>query len=164
MKRRNLICALATLSALALGGCASGPRLDTTGVDATLVPRTVAAAPGAARGHDVLWGGAVVSVTPLRQATRIEVLGYPLTRDQRPDTHAPSQGRFWIVSPGFLEPMDYADGRLVTVRGRITGVVQGQVGTAAYAYPVVAPTHIIRWPLGDLGPRVHFGFGVMIGN
>jgi outer membrane lipoprotein len=149
---------------LLLMGCAAGPRLETTGVDPALTPQAVRAAPAAAQGHTVLWGGEVISVTPMRQATRIELLGFPLDSSQRPDTRSRAQGRFWIIRQGYLEPLDFGSGRLVTVRGQVAGVEQGRVGAATYVYPVVTPTRIYLWPVTDTRPRVHFGIGVMFGN
>jgi len=163
VKAFSVVIILALLAGV-FGECTGGPRVDPEGADAVLTPPAVRAAPSAARGHVVLWGGAVISVTPQQRATRIEVLGYPLDSSQRPQARAVPQGRFWVVQPGYLEPLDFIPGRLITVRGEISGVVQGRVGTTNYLYPVVVPSRIYRWPVADTRPRVHFGIGVMFGN
>lgn len=154
-----------TLLALLLAACAAGP-LDAGDARSDLRPREAALA-GDAEGQRVLWGGTVVAVTNEAERTLIEVLGYPLGRDQRPDTGRGAVGRFLIREEGFLDPADYAPGREISVVGPIAGTRDGRVGEHAYTYPVVAARQLELWPRRSDRPgppRVRFGIGVIFSN
>ncbi|MFH7325795.1 Slp family lipoprotein [Desulfurivibrio sp. C05AmB] len=159
---------LMTLLVLALlAGCATGPRYDTRGVALDLPPAIVSANPEPYRGTPVLWGGPIIATRNLADYSEIEVLSYPLDSAQRPRTDRPHQGRFLLRQPGYLEELDYAPGRLVTVRGRLGSAAAGQVGEAPYTYPVVEVSDLHLWPLtrrDPAQPRFHFGIGVIFGR
>ncbi|MGF1642510.1 MAG: Slp family lipoprotein [Thiotrichales bacterium] len=149
-----------------LGACASGPRFAVTEAGRAITPDTLIAAP--VSGQAVVWGGMIVNATNLRDSTRLEVLGYPLDSAQRPDTGRTAQARFLVDKAGYLETTDYGNGRLITVSGVTREVVKGKIGEADYSYPRVEAEQVHLWPkpgsYGDVGSRVHFGIGVMIGN
>lgn len=156
---------LALLAPLTLVACASAP-LDAGDADRELRPREAALADDA-EDRRVLWGGTVVGVTNEADFTLLEVLGYPLTRGQRPDTDRAATGRFLIREEGFLDPADYAPGREVSVVGTLSGTREGEVGDHAYTYPVVAADQLELWPRQTAArpsPRVNFGFGVIFSN
>ncbi len=164
MKRASRLLAVLLLAA----GCASGPQFKTEGVATGLTPRE---APG--RGADivgtrVLWGGVIVSGTNLENATRLEVLGYPLDDSQEPETDRSPVGRFLVIEQGYLETADYAPGRRVTVVGPITAMREGKIGESPYTYPVVDPDRMHLWPRETTRratePRIHFGVGVIFGR
>lgn len=155
----------ALLAPLLLAACASGP-LDAENAETDVLPREAALA-GGAEGRRVLWGGTVVGVTNEAEETLIEVLGYPLGRDQRPDTDRGATGRFLIREAGFLDPADYAPGREVSVVGTLAGTRAGRVGEHAYTYPVVSASQLELWPRRSSvpsPPRVRFGLGVIFSN
>lgn len=151
-----------------LVGCAAGPRFKTAQVDTALTPQQAAAADKSVWGRRVLWGGVIVNTENLPQLSRVEVLAYPLTSDQEPDTKATALGRFLISRRGYLESADYAPGRLVTVTGEIIGTRFGKVGEANYTYAVVQPSGLYLWPKEsergyyDNRPQIHFGIGVIL--
>ncbi len=115
-------------------------------------------------GSEMHWGGRIVTVKNLRDRSLVEVLSFPLDRSGQPQTDAAPQGRFIVERTGFLEPHEYAPDRLLEVRGRLSGFSAGQVGDAAYQYPVVIADHLVLWPeraaAGAASPRINFGFGV----
>lgn len=154
------------LAASLLGGCASAPKFDTSGVDSSVTPRTALAEASDAIGRRVQWGGVIVATRNLPQQTQLEVLGYPLDRSGEPDRSAAPQGRFLILQSGYLEPVDYAAGRAVTVVGTVARIEQGKVGEAEYRYPVVEASQLHLWPKETVYPRrdsnVHFGIGVIL--
>ncbi|MEJ2345569.1 MAG: Slp family lipoprotein [Gammaproteobacteria bacterium] len=154
------------LAGLLLTGCAVGPRLDSASVDTQLTPSRAVAMGKQVSGRRVLWGGVIVSTTNLKHSTRIEVLGYPLDRTQRPQTDAHPLGRFLVDRPGYLESADYASGRLITLTGAVTGLHAGHVGQARYVYAVVVPDHLYLWPADSErnGSGLHFGIGVLFHN
>ncbi len=156
---KRILIAVATLL---LAACATSPRFDTSGVATELNPQEAARLPDRA-GTRVLWGGVIVQGINAQDASRIEVLGYPLDSNQRPDTDEPPLGRFIVQRQGYLEMADYAPGKLLTVVGGFTRVLDGQVGEAPYRFPVVAGERMYLWPRqsAPTEPRLHFGLGVI---
>lgn len=149
---------------LLLSGCAAGPKFDSKDVDKTLTPPRAAAEIDSRHGARVIWGGVILATHNLKDATQLEVLAYPLDSSFRPDDEAAPLGRFLIVKPGYVEPADYAVGRLISVSGSVQATQTGQIGEVAYTYPVVQPDGLHLWRRGSTGPDtgVHFGFGVNI--
>lgn len=149
--------------ALVLAACATTPPIDMTGIDPTLTPDKALSNIDAARGQRVAWGGAIVNTKNLKDVTEIEVLGYPLAKDGRPDLRAAPQHRFLLVRQGYLEAADYRNGRLVSAVGTVTGTRNGMVGEAPYVYPVLQANEIYLWPLEETRSNnsgVNFGIGV----
>lgn len=160
-RRALLVCA-----ALALAACATGPKIDISNIDRSITPQRVTADVESLRGKIILWGGVIIASTNLKDATQIEVLAFPLDSSHKPDTAAPPLARFLAVKNSYLETQDFAQGRLLTVTGPVTGTLTGQVGEARYVYPVVTPETLYLWPKPGTStdPRVHFGIGVMFHN
>jgi outer membrane lipoprotein len=152
--------ATAAMAGALLLGCAT--RFDIGDADTRIAPPQAAADIDSVRGRVVAWGGMIVSSRNLTDRTQLEILGYPLDRQNRPDLDAKPFGRFLAVYPGYLETADFKEGRLVTVVGRLTGTHAGQVGEAHYVYPLVNAERIQLWSLPGQSrePRVHFGIGV----
>lgn len=154
---------LAAAAVAALAGCAT--PFDVGTADRQTTPQQAAADISALRGRTVAWGGIIVNARNLRDATQIEVLGYPLDPDHRPDTTAAPLGRFLALYPGYLETADYNAGRQLTVVGTLTETREGTVGEARYLYPVVATTRLHLWPKDrrqPSDPQIHFGIGIGI--
>ena len=157
--------ALILATALLLSGCATGPQFAAG--ETAVTPKTAAQAIGDYEGKAVVWGGLIVAATNLDNNTRLEVLSYPLNDNQRPDLNAEPQGRFLAMESGYLETLDYAPGRVITVRGTLSGREQGRIGAALYEYPVLQVERIHLWRSGGEGssrPNVHLGVGVIFGN
>lgn len=150
------------LLALLLGGCA-GPRFDTSRVDPSVVPWDVVAERSRAEGRTVQWGGLLVQATNRPDDTDLEILAYPLTRGGEPRTGRTPLGRFVARWSGYLDPAEYAPGRMVTVVGTVRGTLQGQVGEAEYTYGLVAVEQLHLWPRDYpvSEPRVRFGIGAI---
>jgi len=157
MKRTLLV-----MLVLLLAGCASGPDFPTQDVNLQLRPEQ--AATPAMAGQRVLWGGLIIATHNLQDRTELEVLAYPLDNRQRPDAAEKPLGRFLAEQPGYLEPVDYAAGRLVTLTGTVGEARAGKIQDTDYVYPVVAITAIHLWPEAgaqDTEPQMHFGIGVI---
>ncbi|MEO7149828.1 MAG: Slp family lipoprotein [Rhodanobacteraceae bacterium] len=161
---RRLPRALAFLfAALLLGACAPAPIYKTDSSIVTATPSQVAAAPDRYRDRRVIWGGRIVAVRNLPGHSEIEMLGLPLDPSQRPRLDQPAGGRFIAIMPGFVEPMDYPPGTLMTLRGRINGTRMGKVGEADYAFPLVRSEDAHRWTpeaMQSRKPNIRFGVGV----
>ena len=154
----------AALFASLLGACAAPVIRDTASVVA-LRPLDVQQDPARNEGAEVLWGGRIVAFDNRTDHAEIEVVSYPLARDQSPLNDAPSEGRFVLVLPGYVEALDYAVGRHLTVRGRLAGSREGLVQEHPYVYPVLRGVDVHVWPWGymlDRRPRVSIGVGVGI--
>ena len=113
---------------LLLSGCASTPDFNTAQVDHSLTPQGAVAEPAINIGKMALWGGTIIDTRNLTEATRLEVLAYPLDGSHRPLLESKPLGRFIIMSPGYLEPNAYAAGRLVTVLGTVVESQTGKIG------------------------------------
>ena len=152
---------------LALTGCATTPAMDTRGVNYSLTPVLAASDMQAARGTWVQWGGMIVSSRNLAHATQLIILAYPLDSSGEPKPDAGPLGRFVALWSGYLETVDYAPGRWVTVVGTVSGTHAGSVGQASYLYPVVDANQLHLWPKRwerNTGSSVNFGVGVFISN
>lgn len=166
--RRPLRIAALLSMALLLAACASAPPIDAGGADRTLAPREAATTATDVVGSRVVWGGTIVTSNNLADATRIEVLAYPLNDSLRPRTDQSPAGRFLVQAPGYLETQDYAPGRLLTVTGNIARLADGRIGDAPYRFPILAPDQMHLWPRngggGPSGPQFHIGVGVLFGG
>ena len=151
---------------LLLSACASSPTIDSSGVDRSLTPRSVAGAPQPASGKEVLWGGVIIQTTNMKDRTQLEVLAYPLDTNERPQRDDDPLGRFILDKAGYLEAASYAEGRLLTVIGTVTGTQAGRVGESDYDYPVISVRQLHLWPIdqGSDGTGVHFGIGAGSGG
>lgn len=143
-----------------LSGCASSPFADAGYVPA-LGPAD-ALRGEVATGQRILWGGRIVGVVNTAEATELEVLALPLDRSDRPRAGAEGGVRFVVRHAGFLEPVNYAPGRLVTVLGRFDGVIERPVGDFLIDQPVLDARRIELWPVRDARLRTSFGIGVGI--
>ena len=151
------------LISIFLTACATSPKFDTAGLDASITPKRAISEMQTLQGAPVLWGGVIIASTNHKDSTQIEILAYPLNSYQKPDREQEPLGRFLAVQTGYLETTDYAAGRLITVRGSLAGKRSGYVGEAEYIYPVVNNTQLHLWS-GSSESQVQFGFGLMIHN
>ncbi|MDH5572953.1 MAG: Slp family lipoprotein [Gammaproteobacteria bacterium] len=149
------------LSAL-ISACASSPGFDTRDIDPSLTPERVVHSLSANQGKTLLWGGLIININNLEQLTRIEVLAYPLNDAQLPLHNQSPMGRFLVDYQGFLEPSNYAPGRMITVRGTLIKLQQGKIGESNYLYPVLNSQQLYLWPqdAGQGKTRFHIGIGI----
>lgn len=156
---RALLPAL-VIVALLVAGCASSPFSDAGGV--------VAKGPADALrgeiqpGERVLWGGRIVGVVNAADATELEILALPLDHADRPRASAEGGVRFVVRYPGFLEPVNYAPGRLLTALGRFSTVETRAVGEFDIEQPVIDARQIELWPIRDPRPQTQLGIGIGI--
>jgi outer membrane lipoprotein len=149
--------------ALMLAGCVT--RFDIGDAARHVTPGQAVGDMAQVRGKTVAWGGVIVGTMNLADKTRLEVLAYPLDGRNRPEVEAKPTGRFIAFHPGFLEPVNFAAGRLLTVIGTVTGTLPGTVGEARYVYPVIEASRVFLWPTPEqeaAQPQFHFGVGVGI--
>lgn len=167
--RTMLLPALFAAIVLAISACAGNARFDRAQYEEEITPAQAAGTADTLQGKGILWGGLVIATSNLENRSEIEVLAYPLDRRQQPDTSRTPLGRFIATTGDYLETIDYAEGRLVTIAGRLSGTREGRIGDTRYVYPVLetAQEHIERWPTDGRirsEPRFSFGLGVLLGN
>lgn len=158
---------IAFLFAALLAGCATGPRFDTRTYSTAPTPAEAAIDAALWQGNRVLWGGMVLNSANHENGTEIEVLAYPLASGQRPDTTRQPIGRFIVFKGEYLETVDFAEGRLVTVAGPFTTTRDGHVGDARYVYPQVDADELHLWPAAAArrnDPQFSIGVGVLFGR
>lgn len=164
MMRKSLLLSLLLLLPL-LKACSSGPTFDSDKIATTLTPQQAVAEAEQQRGKEVLWGGMIIHSTNLPDGSRLEVLAYPLDGKQAPRMNQPPLGRFLLHHPDYLETIDYAPGRRITVHGRLLSIEEGMVDKSPYRFPLVEAQQLHLWPRGEPSqPRVHFGIGVVFGR
>lgn len=146
-----------------LTSCASTPEFDTSKVDRSLTPQSVIAEPELSRNKTALWGGTILDTRNLKETTNIEVLAYPLNTYYRPLLESKPLGRFIIQYSGYLEPTSYAQGKQLTVLGKLSGSQSGKVGDSTYNYPVINGEQLHLWSESGERNRTSFHFGVGIG-
>lgn len=141
-------------------GCATPIYKNVSSIAA--LPRDVAVAPERYSNAEVIWGGKVLAVRNRPESTDIEIVAFPLDRGQRPDRSAPSEGRFIVVLPGYVEANDYPASRYVTVRGHVAGSRAATIDERDVVFPLVHADDLHLWPANfpDDRPRFHFGVGV----
>ncbi len=153
---------LAPLALVLLAGCAK-PIYKPTANTIHATPSMVAQAPENYAGASVIWGGRIVAVNNLADHTEIQLLAYPLNRSQQPQPGDHANGRFIAIIPGYLEPLNYPPGKLMTVAGHLQGTRSGEVGQAAYVFPLVDASQYHLWTTEELRSpwsNIHFGIGV----
>lgn len=163
---RRIARLLAPLSLLALAACAPAPIYKPSANAVAAPPFAVARTPEQFSQGSVIWGGRVVAVNNLADRSEIEILAFPLDKSQRPRVGDSGSGRFIAQMSGFVEPMDYPEGALVTLTGTLVGSRAGKVGEADYVFPLVRVNQAHRWTPEELQAgrnNVHFGVGVGVG-
>ncbi|HKV65783.1 MAG TPA: Slp family lipoprotein [Rhodanobacteraceae bacterium] len=148
---------------LAIAACAPAPLYKTAPSSVNATPQQVATSPANFRNLQVVWGGSVISVHNLADHSEVEILAYPLDASQRPRLKEPATGRFIAIVPGFVEPMNYPPGSLVTLRGTLDGARSGEVGQAGYTFALVHSEAMHRWTPDEMRqghPNISIGVGV----
>ena len=155
---------LSLAAALLLAACAPAPIFKPSANVANVPPETVAQTPERYTGRAVIWGGQVVAVQNMPDSTEIQILGYPLDSSQRPLPNSPVGGRFIAIMRGYVEPLNYPAGALVTLTGHIEGVRVGTVGDASYTFPLVRVDASHVWTAAELrSDKPHVSFGLWVG-
>ncbi|TAL91852.1 MAG: hypothetical protein EPN69_09005 [Rhodanobacter sp.] len=151
---------------LTLVACAPAPIYKTSGAAAVATPAQVTRTPERYSGNQVIWGGRIVHVSNFADHSEIELLAYPLDSSQRPRANDRGSGRFIAVLHGYVEPLDYPSGALMTVEGKLNGTRAAKVGEADYLFPLVDVTQSHVWTAEEMSKgrnNVHFGLGVGVG-
>ncbi len=115
--------------------------------------------PSAFVGERIRWGGTIARVENREKVTRIQLVARRLGKEGRPRAEGRSNGRFLTEVEGFLDPVVYAQGRLLTVVGRLQEPETRPIGDYPYRFPVVRAESHHLWPEPDpiRSPRYYDG-------
>lgn len=159
MKLLLLILSILLLSLTA--GCAS-VKFDTG--DREIAKVSPAQALNKARYNGaVIWGGRIVSVRNLQDTTEIEVLSYPLSYGHVPKVNRAAGIRFLAIYRGYLEPLNYAPGRYISLFGELIGDTELMTGDYELLAPVMQVEQVHLWDANPDRWQNHVNFGVGIG-
>ncbi len=153
-------------SLILLAACAPAPIYKNSTGLVTATPAQVAQTPERYSNSDVVWGGRIVKVSNFSDHSEVELLAYPLDSSQRPKANDSGNGRFLAEMQGYVEPIDYPPGALMTVSGKLSGSRAGQVGQANYVFPLISVTQSHVWTAEEMGRgrnNFHFGLGLGVG-
>jgi outer membrane lipoprotein len=169
ISRNYVIAWFLTIGALLLlVGCAHVISEETLKqVDRNATFAQVVKEPDAYKGRTVLFGGAIIETINVADKSRMIVLQQPLGRRDRPVAGDVSEGRFIILTSGFLDPAIYSPGRQITVAGKVVGKEKHPMGEIEYTYPVIEKQGLYLWPVAapaSAEPRWQFGVGVGTGG
>lgn len=96
-------------------------------------------------GGKARWGGKIVSVVNKKEVSEIEVVFFPENSFGKPKTGMPSAGRFKAVVEGFVDPLVFEEGRLITVVGEVSESQVGIIGEQEYIYPTLNAMGYYMW-------------------
>jgi len=161
IKLLPLLLALSLL--LSLQACTGNKKFDVEQVNFSLTPQSVLAEQNSSLGKLALWGGTILDTRNLKDSTQVEVLAYPLDSSHRPLLDKKPLGRFIIKHKDYLEPANYAQGRQLSVVGKVANKQSGKVGEQDYAYPVLISQQLHLWSAEDSSSKTNFHFGIGIG-
>ena len=97
------------------------------------------------KGEKARWGGKIVSVTNKKDVSEIEIIYFPENRFGKPITGDESSGRFKAVVDGFIDPIVFEQGRLITVVGEVGDMQMDIIGEQEYQYPTLSAQGYYMW-------------------
>ena len=140
----NRICIL--LVALFLVGCSTFPDKLQLDDNTPLISYEDAASKAEqVKGNMLRWGGTIAKVENKSDSTVFEMVHYPLNSYGKPVSGDDSMGRFRISVDGFMDPMVYKVGRLMTFTAQLNGLEKGLVGEHEYVFPTATVDAYYLW-------------------
>lgn len=135
-----------------LAGCATHvPQPIRQAPPGSPTEEAVRARPQAFVGARVRWGGTIAGVENREGETVVEMVSRDLDSRGRPIESDRSTGRFLARYAGFLDPMIYTQGRLLTVVGTVDGEERRPIGRFSYNFPAVkVESHHLWEPIPEV--------------
>lgn len=149
MRRRQRLGVIGLIGLVALAGAGCVHTISDAvrrQADTAISFAQLRANPEAYKGRTVILGGQLIQVHNVPEGTLLEVLHKPLDAYERPLLTDRTEGRFMVLCDGYLDPAVYAQGREITVAGRVLGWRTGPVGELEYAYPLLSCLELHLWP------------------
>ncbi len=153
-----------------IGGCAIVPEQIKVADDENLVSfESIINGSETGQGTKARWGGEIVNVENKKEYSEIEILQYPNNHYGKPRSNLDSEGRFKVQVVGFIDPLVFKAGRLITFIGELGEPTEGIIGEQTYVYPVLLASGYYMWKetedyrvsgmfYSDLSP--YWGFGL----
>ncbi|GAB7220631.1 Slp family lipoprotein [Vibrio comitans] len=139
----------ALLLGLALAGCSSLPDslVSSNEKIVTDYGDWVNSAPEEV--SEVRLGGVIAKITNLEAKTRLEIVNLPIAKNGKPDINVEPEGRFVAYVDGFIDPVTFAKGRLISVLGKPDGNETDKVGEYEYRFPVLNANGYHLWQIKE---------------
>jgi len=129
-----------------VGGCVIVPEQIKVSDDESLISfESIINGSKTGQGEKARWGGEIVSVDNKKEYSEIEILQYPSNQYGKPRTSRDSAGRFKVQVSGFIDPLVFEKGRLITFLGELGVPAEGIIGEQAYIYPVLIANGYYMW-------------------
>lgn len=103
----------------------------------------------------VRWGGTVIDVQNEQSYSLMQVLYYPVNSYGRPLLNEPSEGRFFVQTPEFLDPEVYSKDTEVTIAGSLTSGIDRTIGKKSIQLPLISASIVYQWP--NYQPSNYYG-------
>ncbi|MBR9787266.1 Slp family lipoprotein [Vibrio sp. J1-1] len=140
---------LAFFAVVGLSACSSLPEELNARTEQVLTDyKTFAESQGVAN-HDVRLGGIIAKVDNFKDKTRVEIVNLPISESGKPDISDEPEGRFAVYFDGYLEPVAFSQGRLVTVVGKSAGEEEGKIGEHEYIFPLIKGQGYRLWKIEE---------------
>ena len=142
--------ALPVLAPLLVFGCASNipaPIKSPPAEDLSLT--RVQQEPQHHQGKIIRWGGTIISTQNQQSRTEVTILAKALDSYGEPQPGDQSYGRFITLVNGFLDPAIYAPGRMMTVYGKFTKLLNKPIDKFDYQYPLVEASQYYLWDVPE---------------
>ncbi len=140
---------LALFAVVGLSACSSLPEeLNATTEQVLTDYKTFAESEGITS-QDVRLGGIIAKVDNLKDKTRVEIANLPISESGKPDISEEPNGRFAVYFDGYLEPVAFSQGRLVTVVGKSAGEEAGKIGEHEYIFPLIKGQGYRLWTIEE---------------
>lgn len=124
--------------ALFMSACSAVPEELVVPENTTLASfETALENPEQAVGQMARWGGTIAEVRNTESGTIIEVVNFPLQSWARPLVSDESNGRFRAKVAGFVDPMVYKKGRIISFVGTVGEPEQGTIDEFRYLFPIL---------------------------
>lgn len=129
-----------------VSGCVIVPDQIKVSDDENLIPfESIINGSKTGQGAKARWGGEIVSVENKEAYSEVEILQYPSNPYGKPRTNLDSAGRFKVQVVGFIDPLVFEEGRLITFLGELGEPLEGIIGEQTYIYPVLLASGYYMW-------------------
>ena len=140
---------LAIIVAFGLSACSSLPEELTASTEQVLMDYKAFAEDQGQVANDVRLGGVIAKVDNLKDQTRLEIVNLPINKSGIPDIGQEPTGRFAVYFDGYLEPVAFSQGRLITVVGKGMGEEEGKIGEHQYIFPAIKGDGYRLWKVEE---------------
>lgn len=140
---------LVLVAAFGLSACSSLPEELNASTEQVVTDYKAFAESQGEVTNDVRLGGIIAKVDNFKDKTRLEIVNLPINTSGKPDIDQEPTGRFAVYFDGYLEPVAFSQGRLVTIVGKGAGEEEGKIGEHEYVFPLVKGQGYRLWKIEE---------------